>query len=326
MDKITAKGRAWLLYLLVGVLATAVYFLLPSTFAQSVCLAIVDASAVVAIAARLHLHRPVHPSPWYFFAFGIGLVLVGDIVWAGYTLRVGPPYPSVADVFYLLGVLVFLVGLLLVGGWGLSKHAASLIDLLIVATGVAMLSWVLVLQPRFDPGSSLPLEPLLLVVYLLLYVMMLAIVVRPLIVPAKRVPALYLICAAPAILVASETAYGSLASGDYEAYVAGSPVYVGQLFFLALLGTAALHPSMAPLTEPVPPAPAELVPRTRAKAATRCFTLAWEIGSIRRGCSPPCATTRRRTWGPGYWSVLTSLMVLVIRREPASFGPEAARA
>jgi diguanylate cyclase (GGDEF)-like protein len=258
MDKITAKGRAWLLYLLVGVLAMAVYFLLPSAVAQNVCLAVVEASAVAAIVAGIRMYRPVHPLPWCLFAFGIGLVLVGDIVWAGYTLRVGPPYPSVADVFYLLGVLVFLVGLLLVGGWGLSKHAASLIDLLIVATGVAMLSWVLVLQPRFDPGSSLPLEPLLLVVYLLLYVVMLAVVVRPLFVPAKRVPALYLICAAPAILVASEAAYGSLASGDYEAYVAGSPVYVGQLFFLALLGTAALHPSMAPLTEPAPPAPAEL--------------------------------------------------------------------
>jgi drug/metabolite transporter (DMT)-like permease len=193
------------------------------------------------------------------FALGIGLVFVADIVWAGYTLRVGAPYPSAADAFYLSGIGFFVVGLLLVGGQELGKHAARLIDLLIVATGAAMLSWVLVLQPRFDPRYSLSLEPLFLVAYLLLYVVMLAIVARPLFLPARRVPTLYLICAALALMVISEAAYGSLASGgDYEAYTAGSPVYVGQLCFLTLLGTAALHPSMARLMEPAPAAPAEL--------------------------------------------------------------------
>ena len=263
-----------------------VYFLLPSAVAQSVCLAVVDASVVAAIAAGILVYRPVHPLPWFLFAFGIGLVFVGDIVWAGYTLQVGPPYPSVADAFYFLGVASLIVGLLLVGGWGLSKHAANLIDLLIVATGVAMLSWVLVIQPRFNPGSSLPLEPLLLVVYLVLYVLMLAIVVRPLFVPAKRVPALYLICAAPAVLIASEAAFGSLVAGDYEAYMAGSPVYVGQLTFLALLGTAALHPSMARLTEPAPPAPAELT-WWRLAILSGALTIAPAVAALQSALGQP---------------------------------------
>jgi diguanylate cyclase (GGDEF)-like protein len=257
-ESIDKGQRTWLLYLSWGILATGVYFLLPSAAAQDVFVAFVDASVVTAIAAGILMHRPSYPLPWYLFAVGVGLVFVGDIVWAAYLLRVGAPYPSVADVFYFAGIAFFVVGLLLIGRGGIGKNGANLIDPLVVATGTAMLSWVLLVEQRSDPGSSLPLERLLSVAYLLLYAVMLAIMIRPLFVPAKRVPALYLICGALAALVIFDAAYGSLTSGSYEGYRAGGIVYAGLLFSSALLGTGALHPSMAPLTETAPEASAEL--------------------------------------------------------------------
>jgi diguanylate cyclase (GGDEF)-like protein len=255
---IDKSQRAWLVYLSWGILATGMYFVLPSATAQDVFVTFIDLSVVTAIAAGIFLHRPSHPLPWFLFAFGMGLIFVGDIVWAAYLLRVGAPYPSVADVLYFAGIAFFMVGLLLIGGGGMGKNAANLIDPLIVATGTAMLAWVLMVDRRFDPDSSLPLDRLLSIAYLLLYAVMVAIVIRPLFVPAKRVPALYLVCGALAVLVIFDAAYGSLTSGSYEGYRAGSFVYAGLLLSSALLGSAALHSSMASLAEPVPQEPGEL--------------------------------------------------------------------
>ena len=286
MGEITAKERAWLLYLSVGVLSTAVYFLLPSATAQDVVVVLVDASVVTAIVAGLLMHRPANPLPWYLFAVGMGLVFVGDIVWTVYALRAGVPYPRVADAFYFCGLALFVVGLLLVGGGGVGKKGEYLIDPLIVATGAAMLCWVFVLRQGSNPGSSPPLEPLLSVGYLVLYAIMIAIVLRPLFVPEKRVPALYLICAALTILVVSDTIYGSLLSGSYEAYEAGGFVYAGLLLACVLFGAAALHPSMVLLTEPAPSAPAELT-WWRLTLLTGALTVAPAVAALQAALGRP---------------------------------------
>ena len=226
--------------------------MLPSATVQDLFVAFINASVVMAIAAGILMHRPSHPLPWYLFAVGMGLVFVGDIVWAAYLLLVGDPNPSVADGFYFAAIAFFVVGLLLIGRGRIGKNGANLIDSLIVATGTAMFSWVLLVERSLDPDTSLPLERLLSIAYLILYAMMLAIVIRPLFVPAKRVPALYLICGALAAHVVFDAAYGSLTSGSYEGYRAGGFVYAGVLVSRALFGTAALHASMAALTEPAP--------------------------------------------------------------------------
>ena len=63
--------RAWLLYLLAGVFATGLYFLLPSTTLQNIFVALIDASVVLAIIAGTLLHRPRYPLPWYLLASGM---------------------------------------------------------------------------------------------------------------------------------------------------------------------------------------------------------------------------------------------------------------
>jgi diguanylate cyclase (GGDEF)-like protein len=250
--------RVWLLYLLVGILATGLYFLLPSTTLQNFFVAFIDASVVLAIVAGIFLHRPSYPLPWYLLALGMLFVFVGDILWALYLMSTGKPYPSVADILYLASIPFLVVGLLLIGRGTIGRHGTNLIDPLIIGIGVGMFSWALLMEPGVHiPGSSL-LERLLSTAYLFTYLVTLTILVRPLFIQAKRLPALYLLCGSVTCLFTADLAYGSITSGSYDAYDNGSLVYAGMLFSSALAGAAALHPSMAPLSAPASEAPARL--------------------------------------------------------------------
>jgi diguanylate cyclase (GGDEF)-like protein len=168
------------------------------------------------------------------------------------------PYSSIAELLYFCSVPYFVAGLLLIGKGGTGRNGANLIDPLIIATGMGVLLRVFLLDPEGHVATLSLLERLLTVTYLFVYVVVLAIVIRPLFVPAKRSPALYLLCGSLTVLVIGDLAFGSITSGTYEAYGAGNLVYAGYLLSSALFGAAALHPSMARLSEPVFEAPATL--------------------------------------------------------------------
>ena len=259
MRKIVDRSpRAWLLYLLLGILATGLYFLLQSTTVQNLFVALIDASLVLAIIFGIRLHRPTYPLPWYLFASGMVFTVVGDVLWARYLLSTGSPYPSLADIAYLAGIPFFVVGMLLLGRGTIGRYGANLIDPLIIAVGAGMFSWALLMESGAHTTTSSLLERLLSVTDLFTYVVLLTILVRTLFIPAKRLPALYLLCGALTCLVTTDTAFGSITSGSYTSYNNDSLVYAGMLFTVALFGAAALHPSMAPLSEPVSEAPARL--------------------------------------------------------------------
>ncbi len=251
MSKLASKGlRAWHLYLLLGTVATGGYFLL-STTGQNILYNLVGVSAAAAPVIGIFMHRPSHRLPWYLLAFAMALVAVGNIVQTVYEsfLQIENAYPSMADVLYVAGSLLLVAGLLLTGPGGIGRNGTNLIDPLIVAIGAGMLWWVFFMEPRLD-GPTLPLMGRLLsTVYLLLYVVVLVILLRPLFVPEKRLPALYLLCASVAVLVSADMAYGATISGTYET---GSWFFVGALLWYVLFGAAALHPSIAALSDPVP--------------------------------------------------------------------------
>ncbi len=252
---------AWRLYLLTGVLATGMYFLVPSTTAQNAFTVLFDASVVAAIAAGILIYQPSHPLLWYLFAFGMVLIAAGDAFRHIYFLNIELPYPSVADVFYIGSLPFFVAGLLLIGRGGIGKNWTNLIDPLIVAMGIGMLLWVFLLDPEARIPTLSLLERLLSVTYLFVYVMTIGILIWPLFILEKRSPALYLLCGSLAVTIIGDLSFGSIVSGAYEAYKANSLSYVGYLLGGTLLGAAALHPSMAALSEPVSEARATLAVR-----------------------------------------------------------------
>jgi diguanylate cyclase (GGDEF)-like protein len=257
--EIVDKGqRVCILYLLAGFSATGGYFLLSSPVAQNVFIVLIDLSVVGAIAVGLQMHKPKYPLPWYLLAIGTVLTGAADGLWAIYFSKGEIPHASVADVLYFCSIPCFVAGLLLLGKGGFGRNGVNLVDPLIIATGVGMLLRVLLLDPEGHVPTLSLLERLLTLTYLIVYVVLLAIVVLPLFIPAKRSPALYLLCGSVVILVIADLTFGSFTSGTYGAYGAGSLVYLGYLLSGALLGAAALHPSMARLSEPVSEAPAKL--------------------------------------------------------------------
>lgn len=257
--KIVSRRRSWvwLLYLLAGVLASGGYFLLPSPTAQNVFIVLIDLSVVAAIATGIHIHKPNYPLPWHLLASGMVLTGAADGLWLSTSLITRSTRVSSRRTLHLQHpMLCCRLATIREGGFG--RNGINLVDPLIIATGVGMLLQVLLLDPEGHVPTLSLLERLLALTYLLVYVVLLAIVVLPLFIPAKRSPALYLLCGSVVILVIADLAFGSFTSGTYDAYGAGNLVYLGYLLSSALFGAATLHPSMARLSEPVSEAPAKL--------------------------------------------------------------------
>jgi PAS domain S-box-containing protein len=258
-------SQPWLAYLSVGIAATGVYFLLPSAGAQNIFSDFVGFSAVAAVVVGMRLHRPPRPLHWYMFAIGLLMLVVGDTIWTYYenVLLIEAPLPSVADAFYLAGLPFIAVGLVLLTRRRMPERQwASLIDVLIIATVASMLSWVFLMQPYAEDQSSPLLERLISIAYPFADLVLLVAALRLLLASEKRPPAYYLLSGGLIFLLGADTAYAATQlTGTYET---GNPIDAGWLLSYVFLGTAALHPSMRELSEPISDPEAKLTWRRLA--------------------------------------------------------------
>jgi diguanylate cyclase (GGDEF)-like protein/PAS domain S-box-containing protein len=241
--------RAWHAYLLLGVFATGAYFLLPSETAQQVLRLLVVASTPVAFAVGILVHRPKRPLPWYVFAFAMLMPVLGSLTYVYYiaVLGVGPPPASVADAFFIATYLFVAAALLMFQSRRLARDRASTIDPIIVGVGVGMLAWVFLMQP-YATDQSLPLvQRLVFVTYPLMDVVLLAVVVRMLLVRGERPFAYYAMVAALVSLLIFDAAYAVTVL--FDTYKTGSPIDALELLLFVFTGVAALHPSMAELSD-----------------------------------------------------------------------------
>jgi hypothetical protein len=82
----------------------------------------------------------------FFFIAGDRTYTVMRVVF-----HVPNPFPSLADVFYLLTYPCFATGLFLfIRARSAGRDRASLIDAVIITTGLALLSWVYLVIPNFE--------------------------------------------------------------------------------------------------------------------------------------------------------------------------------
>ncbi|TML20996.1 MAG: EAL domain-containing protein, partial [Actinobacteria bacterium] len=127
------------------------------------------------------------------------------------------------------------------------RDRSSLVDSLIVTLGVGLLSWIFLIGPyAVAPDLSL-LEKVVSVSCPLSDVLLLAVVFR-LVGAARRSPAVVLLAAGCAGLLAADASYGVRQLGD--SWRDGGPIDLGWIIFYTCWGLAALHPSMVRLTEP----------------------------------------------------------------------------
>ncbi len=255
------RNRAWLLYPAVATVATAVYF---ASGHISYLFNIIGLSSPVLIFVATRLHRPERRAPWYLIALGQALFIAGDILSYNYAKfgKIAPsifkldhgylPFPSWADLPYLSVYPCIMAGLLLlIRSRSPGRDRASLLDSLMVATGVGTLSWVLLISPYVQLADTPLKVKLVSMAYPTMDLLLAAVAIRLAVGGGRRPPTFYLMAASIASLFVTDALYGW--QGLHTPYQPGSGyLEIGWIGFYVLLGMAALHPSMRTLSQRAP--------------------------------------------------------------------------
>jgi len=174
-------GRSARIFLAVELLLGVTYFLLPDSLLRAAVYCTLGLGMVMAVVVGTRLYRPSRPLAWYLIAAGQLSFTVGDAINYTYqwVLEVEPPYPSVADAFYLACYALLAGGLLLlVRERAPGRDVASLIDATIITTGVGLLSWVFLIGPNVRMPDLLLSQRLVSIAYPLCDVLLVAVAVR----------------------------------------------------------------------------------------------------------------------------------------------------
>jgi diguanylate cyclase (GGDEF)-like protein/PAS domain S-box-containing protein len=257
------RPAGWLLFLVLGVLVGAAYYAVSSPVLKVVTFGVLGVAPVAAVVAGVRRYRPSCPTAWYLFAAGQLAFTVGDMIFYvhEYLLRQEPPFPSVADVFYLATNPCLIVGLLLlVKRRTPGRDRASLVDALIVAVSMGLLSWEFLMVPYLrDPDLSL-LQRVTSLAYPTMDMLVLAVTARLWSDRGVRNTSFHLLSLSLIPLLLADTLYGLIQlTGTWQL---GSPVDIGWMLFYVCWGAAGLHPSMGELDRPAPAATVK-VTRTR---------------------------------------------------------------
>ena len=243
----------WRAYLGFGALLLTLYFLVPPFKGSGVLFNFIGLSSALVILAGIRIHKPAARTAWYLFVAGQLFFVMGDAFYYGYNalFHKDVPFPSPADFLYLAVYPALVAGLLII----IKRRSPrgdrpSLIDALILTTGLALLSWVFLMAPYAEDPTLRLIEKLVSIAYPLMDVCLLAVAIRLAVGGDSRKPALGLLIMSAVALLTTDSILGLLTlNGGYEE---GGLLDAGWAIYYLLWGAAALHPSMRSLEEPVP--------------------------------------------------------------------------
>jgi diguanylate cyclase (GGDEF)-like protein/PAS domain S-box-containing protein len=255
--------RIWEFYLAAGAALLLVYYTVPALKGNGVIINLIGLSSAVALVVGVRLHQPKSRNPWYLFAAGLALFTIGDLFYysASALFDIEVSFPSAGDVFYLSVYPALIAGLLvLISRRNPRGDRASLLDALIISTGLALVAWVFLMAPyAHDSGLSV-VQKIVSIAYPGMDVLLLAVAVRLSVDNGMRRPALFLMIGSIISLFTADAILGILTlQGGYQE---GGLLDIGWSAYYLLWGAAALHPSMRDIEEPAPGREARLT-RTR---------------------------------------------------------------
>ena len=285
---------AWAGYAGVAIPVIFVHHLLPGEGAAGVVLScLVSASAGVAILAGVRMWRPQPRLPWLLLALGQATYVVADVTfYVSHDVLGTRQFPGPSDVVYLAHYPLVVVALvLLVRGRSPGRGLAGVLDAATLAVVAAMLSWLFLMGPQTRADAPV-LEKVFCVAVPAADLAVLVVGLRLVLERGRRPASFFLVCGSLLAVLAADTWYVWRAvNGTYQT---GDVVDLVWLVGHVLLGTAALHPTMARLAEPAPwdgQSPGRL--RIAALAAAALVAPA----TLLRG--PTGSTTRTsRSWPP----------------------------
>jgi len=275
----TTDGRhlvvrhAWWMYLTVMVVLTSGYVLGPGWLNGGLVFDLIGGSTVGALILGARWNSLGSRLPWYLFAVGQTLFVTSDVLAHNYERLFGAdrPFPSVADPFHLAFYPFLVVGmLLLIRERNEHRDRAGLIDALIVTMALSTLLWVYLISPYADNQTLSLLRRLASVGYPAMDILVLGVVARVAAGSHRRDPAFAFLLSGAVVLLLSDVIYGwKLLDNGYGT---GGMPDTGWAIYYALLGTAALHPSMRLLSAPGPEPDGRLTRARLALLACASFT------------------------------------------------------
>jgi signal transduction histidine kinase len=255
------KRASWRLFLGLGVIFGAAYYLAPPSAAKLVVWPVIGVASAAAIVLGTLWHRPASPAAWYLMAAAQISLTAGDTL---YNIRVrvlhsGQVFPSIVDLCYLLAYPLLIAGLLLlIRKRSPGRDVASLIDAAMITIGIGLLSWIFLIGPYVRADMPL-LQRLIAAAYPLGDVLLLAVAVRLAIGTGRRTPAWWLVATAIVGVLAADSLFVfQQFNGTWKV---GGPVDLGWIVFYVCWGAAALHPSMVALSTPEQPTVRLTTPR-----------------------------------------------------------------
>ena len=237
-----ARNREPIAYLAIGAALSAAYFVVPaSPNMQHVIYEAVGVSALAAI-WRGNLRHRSGPA-WTAILIGIALWVGGDSFWNAYRWITGneAPFPSGADVFYLLAYLPLLLAIALLVRGG-RPRASDLVDASIVGLAAGLVVWFAAIAPSASAHHSSALTGAITVIYPTMDYLLLLGVVQLAFVGGLRNAALRWATAAFATVLVTDIIYARMRVD--ASFTATSYVNIGYFAFYVLLGAAALSPAV----------------------------------------------------------------------------------
>lgn len=225
------------LVVLLGLLAVAV----PA--ASSAAFAVASAAPAAAIGLGLRRHMPGAPLAWLFLAAGYVAWGLGAAIWDT------DAQPSIADAAFVTGYAAWIAGLLhLVRARTARADRTGLIDALIVATGLAVLTWVLVVEP-YANRSAVPIGGRVVAAsYPILDIVLVALLARLTFLPGWRERSYQLLFLGFLAQLVTNTWYAvSVLTGEFRL---DHPATLGWYVAFAAVGAAALVRGMDATTLP----------------------------------------------------------------------------
>ena len=278
----TLASRAWIAYLVVAGGASGLYLLGPVLQGSGPLFNVISGSSVLAILAGIRIHRPAAPWIWRWFAIAQGLFFLGDAYTYTYPVLIGHdvPFPSPGDALYILVYPCLMVGVLLAARRRSPEgDRIGVLDMVIITAGIALLSWMFLMEPYVHDATLSPLAKSVSIAYPLGDLLVLAAALRLAFAVGNRRGSFLLLAAAIGTVLITDTAYGyALLAGAYHHQL----VYDGGwLLYYLLWGAAALHPAMRVFGE---------------AARDRVRGLSWGVSgcSRRRRSSRRPSSSRRR--------------------------------
>lgn len=239
------------------VLATLVAFVLtypvaPAGAVREVWYVAVGVLCVVWAYVGLRRHSPARPLPWIHLLAGFGAwALAGGVELLERSLWSTGFYPLPSDALRLLGYVLIGIGFLGMVRARQSRDLTALLDAAIIATGVAVITMVFVIDPITEDTSLSLAGKLVSAAYPLIDVLLIGLLVRLWTTPEARTVSVELLTAALAVTLLADVIWNFAVVTTAPA----EPSAFNDLLWLsgyALLAIAVWVPSMRDASEPLP--------------------------------------------------------------------------